>query len=169
MNVLKVTDSVNSIIYGAFPNLNGNLKAIKTPCFRDLHFGAKSFNLTKHKTHQCLRNKIKNVFLTKFSLTIPSLAAKNAKTCLTKCCSSGYKKNKLKGTQHIYSTFNFAQSVKSLDKSTSSTVQNEAIKKARHEIIIQVKKTGLYRQPFCKIPKYRDTELVRLRIVQDYP
>ena len=88
MNVLKEKD-VNSIIYGAFPNLNCNLKAIKTPCFRDLHFGAKSFNLTKRKTHQCLHQK-KLVILTKFSLTIPSLAAKNAKTCLMKCCSSGY-------------------------------------------------------------------------------
>ena len=48
---------------------------------------------------------------TKFSLTMPSLAAKKASTCLMKCCSPGLR---------------LSQSPRSLDKSTSSAVQNEA-------------------------------------------
>ena len=49
--------------------------------------------------------------LTRFSLTMPSLAAKNASTCLMKCCSCG---------------FSLSQSARSFERSTSSAVQNEA-------------------------------------------
>ena len=48
---------------------------------------------------------------TKFSPTIPSLAAKKARTCLMKYCSSGVKRN---------------QSLISLAKSTSSHVHIDA-------------------------------------------
>ena len=72
-----------------FPNLNCNLESVKTPRLRHLNLSAKSFNLTTHTTSmQAAKTKI-SFLLTKFSLTIPSLAAKNAKTCLIKCCSSG--------------------------------------------------------------------------------
>ena len=42
---------------------------------------------------------------------MPSLAAKNASTCLMKCCSCG---------------FSLSQSARSFERSTSSAVQNEA-------------------------------------------
>lgn len=48
---------------------------------------------------------------TKFSLTIPSLAAKKARTWEMKCCSS---------------SFRASQWPRSLERSTSSAVQNEA-------------------------------------------
>ena len=65
-------------------------------------------------------------------------------------------------------TFNLAQSIKSLDKSTSSTVQNEAIKKRGIKLIILDTAMKTYQQPFCKMPICPDTELVRLQIVRGY-
>ena len=65
---------------------------------------------------RCRQNKLltktrSSPKLTKFSLTIPSLAAKKASTCEIKCFSS---------------FFSCSQCCMSFDKSTSSAVQNEA-------------------------------------------
>ena len=49
--------------------------------------------------------------MTRFSFTIPSLAAKNARTCLRKCCSS---------------SLSCSQSLRSSARSISSAVQKEA-------------------------------------------
>ena len=68
---------------------------------------------------------------------------------------------------NIENTFNLAQSIKSLDKSTSSTVQKEAIeKRGINLIILDTVKT--YQQPFCKKPRCPDIELAKLQIVQGY-
>ena len=65
-------------------------------------------------------------------MTIPSLAAKNASTCLMKYCSSSCATNKKVQILHTVTTYESSltfrrfQSARSLERSTSSAVQKEA-------------------------------------------
>lgn len=87
---------------------NGDLKAIETASFRDLNFWAEFLHLDRT---EIVEGQRKWRELTKFSPTMPSLAAKKAKTFLMKYCSSDVKRS---------------QSFISLAKSTSSQVQIDA-------------------------------------------
>ena len=116
--------------------LNGYLESVETPCLRHLHLTTEPLNLTEksggggsithtHTHTQCpfslgemdrgtgakWPSQGEGCVLTRFSLTMPSLAAKKASTCLMKCCSCDLSPS---------------QSPRSLERSTSSAVQNEA-------------------------------------------
>jgi hypothetical protein len=76
-----------------------NLEAIEASCFWDLHLLRESFNLNSkiHSSVNRVNLPAKTRFLnmreqfTKFSLTMPSLAAKNASIAEMKLFSSGFK------------------------------------------------------------------------------
>ena len=101
---------------------NGNLKAIETSGLCHLNFSTEPLNLyvdeieASIEAHCNHSHRVERLWFrgehTRFSLTIPSLAAKNASTFLRK---------------YLSSSLSDSQSAMSFDRSTSSAVQKEAV------------------------------------------
>ena len=73
--------------------LNGDLKAVKCPCFRKLDICRNIVQLLEHEKQGVFKGKFATSLpcmnlTARFSRTMPSDAAKNASTCVMKCFSS---------------------------------------------------------------------------------
>ena len=91
----RISDKViqQETVHLAVDILNGNLKAVKCPCFCKLDICRNIIQLLEHEKQgvfeRTFATSLPCMNLTaRFSRTMPSDAAKNASTCVMKCFSS---------------------------------------------------------------------------------